>query len=84
MFYIQAVLRTPETIRKLSLLVTEPGSPSPIQEYFTSVLREGKLNEDESLKLAEQLVNQRRIPLLEMWLEEGKVCSMPTQYCDGD
>jgi clathrin heavy chain len=69
-------LRTSETIEKFKRIPAEPGKMSWILQYFGLLLDKGSLNKHETLELAQPVVTQGRINLLEKWLNEGKLdCS---------
>ena len=61
----------------------QPGTLSPILQYFGILLEKGELNKHESLELARPVLAQGRKQLLEKWLKENKVspiliwCSAP-------
>jgi clathrin heavy chain len=51
----------------------QPGTLSPILQYFGILLEKGELNKHESLELARPVLAQGRKQLLEKWLKENKV-----------
>lgn len=51
----------------------QPGTLSPILQYFGILLEKGELNRHESLELARPVLSQGRKQLLEKWLKENKV-----------
>ena len=55
----------------------QPGTLSPILQYFGILLEKGELNKHESLELARPVLAQGRKQLLEKWLKENKV-SLPS------
>lgn len=71
------VLRTPQTVQQFKSLAAQPGAPSPILTYFSTLLEHGgKLNALESLELVRPVVQQQRRELVEKWLKEDKLeCS---------
>lgn len=72
----QGVLRTPDTVAKFQSVPVQPGSTSPLLQYFGTLLTKGKLNSFESLELSRLVVNQNKKNLLENWLAEDKLeCS---------
>ncbi|ROT37186.1 hypothetical protein SODALDRAFT_190859 [Sodiomyces alkalinus F11] len=69
-------LRTAETIEKFKRLPQQPGQMSFILQYFGMLLDKGELNEHESIELAQPVLAQNRMNLLEKWLKENKLhCS---------
>eukprot|EP00850_Spirogloea_muscicola_P015188 SM000114S24151 [mRNA] locus=s114:187416:198058:- [translate_table: standard] len=72
----QGVLRTPDTVSKFQSVPVQPGTTSPLLQYFGTLLTKGKLNSYESLELSRLVVNQNKKNLLENWLAEDKLeCS---------
>lgn len=72
----RGILRTPETIEKFKQVPAQPGTLSPILQYFGILLERGSLNRYESLELARPVLQQGRKHLLEKWLKEDKIeCS---------
>ena len=72
----RGVLRTPQTIEQLKQVPTQPGTLSPILQYFGVLLENSSLNKYESLELAKPVLAQGRKHLLEKWLKENKIeCS---------
>ncbi|KEI41487.1 uncharacterized protein L969DRAFT_58574 [Mixia osmundae IAM 14324] len=72
----RGILRTPTTIEQFKQVPVQPGSTSPILQYFGILLERGKLNKYESLELARPVLLQGRKQLLEKWLKEDKIeCS---------
>jgi len=72
----QGFLRTQKTIQLFQQLPAQPGQPSPLLQYFGTLLEKGKLNALESLELARPVLQQGRKELLEKWLTEDKLgCS---------
>lgn len=54
----------------------QPGTTSPLLQYFGTLLQKGKLNAFESLELSRLVVAQNKKNLLENWLQEDKIeCS---------
>jgi len=51
----------------------QPGTLSPILQYFGILLEKGELNKHESLELAHPVLAQGRKQLSEKWLKENKV-----------
>lgn len=69
-------LRTTETIEKFKRLPTQPGSMSYSLQYFGMLLDKGALNKQETLELAQPVLQQERKHLLEKWFKEDKLdCS---------
>ncbi|KAF2857775.1 clathrin heavy chain [Piedraia hortae CBS 480.64] len=69
-------LRTPQTIERFKNLPSQPGQLAFILQYFGMLLDKGKLNEHETLELAQPVLAQNRKHLLEKWMKEGKLyCS---------
>ena len=69
-------LRTQETIQRFQQLPAQPGQPSPVLQYFSTLLEKGKLNKVESVELARPVLQQGRQQMLEQWLKEDKLeCS---------
>lgn len=72
----RGILRTPQTIEQLKQVPAQPGTLSPILQYFGVLLESGTLNQYESLELAKPVLVQGRKHLLEKWLKEDKIeCS---------
>ena len=72
----RGILRTPQMIEQLKQVPTQPGTLSPILQYFGVLLESGSLNRHESLELAKPVLAQGRKHLLEKWLKEDKIeCS---------
>eukprot|EP00271_Cylindrocystis_brebissonii_P014176 TRINITY_DN35436_c0_g1_i1.p1 TRINITY_DN35436_c0_g1~~TRINITY_DN35436_c0_g1_i1.p1 ORF type:complete len:1694 (-),score=426.59 TRINITY_DN35436_c0_g1_i1:500-5581(-) len=72
----QGILRTPDTVAKFQSVPVQPGTTSPLLQYFGTLLTKGKLNAFESLELSRLVVNQNKKNLLENWLGEDKLeCS---------
>eukprot|EP00850_Spirogloea_muscicola_P020441 SM000216S06567 [mRNA] locus=s216:162875:173433:+ [translate_table: standard] len=72
----QGVLRTLDTVSKFQSVPVQPGTTSPLLQYFGTLLTKGKLNSYESLELSRLVVNQNKKNLLENWLAEDKLeCS---------
>merc|ERR1719400_2748721 len=72
----KGILRTPLTISKFQQVPTQPGSTSPLLQYFGILLDQGQLNKFESLELCRPVLAQGRKQLLEKWLKEDKLeCS---------
>ncbi|KAG8732481.1 hypothetical protein FRC12_019252 [Ceratobasidium sp. 428] len=70
------ILRTPQTIDQFKQVPVQPGTLSPILQYFGILLEKGELNKHESLELARPVLAQGRKQLLEKWLKENKLdCS---------
>lgn len=69
-------LRTAETIEKFKRLPAQPGQMSHILQYFGMLLDKGTLNEHETIELAQPVLAQNRMNLLEKWMKEDKLhCS---------
>jgi clathrin heavy chain len=69
-------LRNAQTIALFQRLPATPGQPSPLLQYFGTLLERGKLNKVESLELVRPVLAQGRKELLENWLKEDKLeCS---------
>jgi len=69
-------LRTPATIARFQQIPAEPGAPQPVFQYFSTLLENGKLNEQESIELAKPVLQQGRPQLMEKWLKDDKLtCS---------
>ena len=72
----RGILRTAQTIEQLKQVPAQPGTLSPILQYFGVLLESGSLNQYESLELARPVLAQGRKHLLEKWLKEDKLeCS---------
>lgn len=72
----RGILRTTQTIEQFKQVPTQPGTLSPILQYFGILLERGTLNKYESLELAKPVLVQNRKHLLEKWLKENKIeCS---------
>ncbi|CAG8838519.1 27143_t:CDS:2, partial [Racocetra persica] len=72
----RGVLRTQQTIERFKSVPIQPGTLSPILQYFGIILEKGELNKYESLELARPVLAQGRKQLLEKWLKEDKLeCS---------
>ncbi|CAO1618767.1 unnamed protein product [Sympodiomycopsis kandeliae] len=72
----RGILRTAQTIEQFKQVPNQPGSLSPILQYFGILLERGSLNRFESLELAKPVLVQGRKHLLEKWLKENKIeCS---------
>ncbi|KAF8327533.1 armadillo-type protein [Cantharellus anzutake] len=69
----RGILRTPQTIEQFKQVPVQPGTLSPIFQYFGILLEKGKLNKHESLELARPVLAQGRKQLLEKWLKENKL-----------
>mmetsp|Transcript_22621 Transcript_22621/g.70241 ORF Transcript_22621/g.70241 Transcript_22621/m.70241 type:complete len:1205 (+) Transcript_22621:68-3682(+) len=70
------VLRTRETVAKFQSVVPQPGQPSPLLQYFGTLLTKGGLNAYESVELARLVLGQNKKNLLDNWMNEGKLeCS---------
>ncbi|KAF8311913.1 armadillo-type protein [Cantharellus anzutake] len=69
----RGILRTPQTIEQFKQVPVQPGTLSPIFQYFGILLEKGKLNKHESLELAHPVLAQGRKQLLEKWLKENKL-----------
>ncbi|KAM5378423.1 hypothetical protein ACJA88_006157 [Fusarium oxysporum] len=69
-------LRSAETIEKFKRLPVQPGQMAFTLQYFGMLLDKGALNREETLELAQPVLQQNRKHLLEKWLKEGKLdCS---------
>ncbi|CAK9779753.1 clathrin heavy chain [Cutaneotrichosporon oleaginosum] len=72
----RGILRTPQTIETFKKLFAQPGTLSPILQYFGILLEKGELNKHESLELTRPVIQQGKKQLLEKWLKENKLeCS---------
>lgn len=72
----KGILRTPQTIQRFQTVPTQPGTTSPLLQYFGILLDQGQLNKFESLELCRPVLQQGRKQLLEKWLKEDKLeCS---------
>ncbi|PWN22946.1 putative CHC1-clathrin heavy chain [Microstroma glucosiphilum] len=72
----RGILRTTQTIEQFKQVPNQPGTLSPILQYFGILLERGSLNKYESLELAKPVLVQGRKHLLEKWLKENKIeCS---------
>ncbi|XP_033627674.1 clathrin heavy chain 1 [Asterias rubens] len=72
----KGILRTPQTIQRFQQVPTQPGTTSPLLQYFGILLDQGMLNKYESLELCRPVLQQGRKQLLEKWLKEDKLeCS---------
>ncbi|KAK7204827.1 armadillo-type protein [Myxozyma melibiosi] len=72
----RGILRTPQTIEQFKHLPSVPGQPSPILQYFGTLLDKGTLNRHESIELARPVLSSNKKALLEKWLKENKLeCS---------
>ena len=69
----QGALRTPDTIRKFQSVQTQPGQPSPLLQYFGTLLTKGGLNKIESVELARLVLSQNKKQLLDNWFNEDKL-----------
>jgi len=70
------ILRTPQTIQRFQQVPAQPNQTSPLLQYFSILLDQGKLNKYESLELCRPALQQGRKQLLEKWLKEEKLeCS---------
>ena len=69
----QGVLRTPQTIQKLQQVPQQPGQPSPLLQYFGTLLTKGKLNALETVELAKLVLSQNKKALLDNWMNEDKL-----------
>eukprot|EP00179_Madagascaria_erythrocladioides_P027344 CAMPEP_0198339874 /NCGR_PEP_ID=MMETSP1450-20131203/41547_1 /TAXON_ID=753684 ORGANISM="Madagascaria erythrocladiodes, Strain CCMP3234" /NCGR_SAMPLE_ID=MMETSP1450 /ASSEMBLY_ACC=CAM_ASM_001115 /LENGTH=1712 /DNA_ID=CAMNT_0044044827 /DNA_START=107 /DNA_END=5242 /DNA_ORIENTATION=+ len=70
------VLRNENTIKLFQSLPAVPGQPSPLLQYFGTLLEKGKLNRVESMELVRPVLAQNKKQLLEGWLREDKLeCS---------
>lgn len=69
-------LRTGETIEKFKRLPAQPGQMAFTLQYFGMLLDKGALNQQETIELAQPVLQQNCKHLLEKWLKEGKLdCS---------
>lgn len=72
----RGILRTTQTIEQFKQVPNQPGTLSPILQYFGILLERGSLNKYESIELAKPVLVQGRKHLLEKWLKENKIeCS---------
>jgi clathrin heavy chain len=72
----QGMLRTMQTIQRYQSLPVAPNQPSPLLQYFSTLLERGQLNKVETLELVRPVLNQGNKALLEQWLAEDKLgCS---------
>lgn len=69
----RGILRTPQTIEQLKQVPAQPGTLSPILQYFGVLLESGSLNRYESVELVKPVLMQGRQHLLEKWLKEDKI-----------
>uniref|UniRef100_A0AC35THB5 Clathrin heavy chain n=1 Tax=Rhabditophanes sp. KR3021 TaxID=114890 RepID=A0AC35THB5_9BILA len=67
------ILRTPQTIAKLSSAPAAQGASNPFLTYFSILLEKGALNKHETLELVKPVLNQNKKPLIEKWLGENKL-----------
>lgn len=67
------LLRTPQTIQQFKSVQAQPGQPSPLLAYFSTLLEYGKLNALESVELCRPVVQQNRSELVEDWLKKDKL-----------
>jgi len=71
-----SALRTPATIARFQQIPAQPGAPQPVFQYFSTLLENVKLNEQESIELAKPVLQQGRPQLMEKWLKDDKLhCS---------
>jgi|EP01082_Thalassiosira_pseudonana_P005193 clathrin heavy chain len=71
-----SALRTPQTIARFQQIPAQPGAPQPVFQYFSTLLENVKLNEQESIELAKPVLQQGRPQLMEKWLKDDKLhCS---------
>jgi len=69
-------LRTQATIQKFQHIPVQPGQPSALLLYFSTLLEAGKLNKTETLELGKLVLQQQRPQMIEKWLKEDKLeCS---------
>ncbi|KAL5997907.1 hypothetical protein ACLOJK_008841 [Asimina triloba] len=68
----QGCLLTPDTVAKLQSAPVQPGQTPPLLHYFETLLRKGKTNAFESLKLSRLVANQNKKNLLEFWPTRDK------------
>ena len=72
----KGVLRTKETIARFQAVQPQPGTNSPLLQYFGICLQRGKLNAFESVELTRLVLNQNKKQLLDTWMAEDKLeCS---------
>ncbi|PAA90377.1 hypothetical protein BOX15_Mlig013708g1 [Macrostomum lignano] len=72
----KGILRTPQTIQRFQQVPVQPGTTSPMLQYFTILLDQGQLNKYESLELCRPVLQQGRKQVVEKWLKEDKLeCS---------
>jgi clathrin heavy chain len=69
----RGILRTPQVIQRFTQVPTNPGSTSPLLQYFSILLDQGKLNKYESIELCKPVIQQGKKQLLEKWLKEEKL-----------
>ncbi len=79
-FLFQGILRTPQTIQRFQQCPAQPGTTSPLLQYFSILLDQGQLNKYESLELCRPALQQGRKQLLEKWLKEDKVQCVEKPY----
>ncbi len=72
-FYLQGILRTPQTIQQFQTVSQPANQPSPLLQYFSFLLESSKLNQEEAIELCKPVVMQGKKQLLEKWLKEDKV-----------
>ena len=51
----------------------QAGQPSPLLQYFGTLLTKGKLNAFESLELSKLVISQNKKHLLDNWMKENKI-----------
>ena len=71
----QGILRTQQTIQQFQTVPPQPNQPSPLLQYFSTLLESSKLNKEESIELCKPVVMQGKKQLIEKWLKEDKVRS---------
>ncbi|KAI0563594.1 Clathrin heavy chain [Gracilaria domingensis] len=65
-------LRTVDTIQRFRSLPADGPAP-PVLVYFQTCLGRGKLNNDESVEFAKQLMDNKKTDMLEKWIKEDKL-----------
>lgn len=66
-------LRTMDTIERFRALPPSDSGAPAVLMYFQTCLDRGKLNEIESVALATQLIQSKKVSLLEKWIKEDKL-----------
>lgn len=66
-------LRTADTIARFKSISVGEGDVPPVLVYIQTCLDRGKLNEVESIALSKQLLETKKLSLLEKWIKEDKL-----------